>query len=100
MSRIALCLTTIAFIAGSVATASAQTAAPAPAGAPAPTMAVPTAAAPAAKPARFSTAKLKEMRAKWKANKPKLKDCRAQSRSKGLAGDDRWFFIAECMDKT
>jgi hypothetical protein len=48
---------------------------------------------------KLTTQKLKEMRAKWKANKPKLKACRAEVRKKGLIGDDRWFFIEECMDK-
>jgi len=48
---------------------------------------------------RLTTQKLKEMRAKWKANKPKLKACRAEVRKKGLIDDDRWFFIEECMDK-
>ncbi len=43
--------------------------------------------------------KLKEMRAKWKANRPKLKACRSEVKKKGLAGDDRWFFIEECMEK-
>jgi hypothetical protein len=54
---------------------------------------------PAAK-TKLTREKLGEMRAKWKANKPKLKACRADSRKKGLAGDDRWFFIEECMDKS
>ena len=40
------------------------------------------------------------MKAKWSANKPKLKACRADVKSKGLAGDDRWFYIEECMNKT
>jgi hypothetical protein len=44
--------------------------------------------------------KLKEMRANWRANKPKLKACRAEVRKKGLEGDDRWFFIQECMEKS
>jgi len=48
---------------------------------------------------KLTTQKLKEMRAKWRANKPKLKACRAEVRKKGLIGDDRWFFIEECMDK-
>lgn len=48
---------------------------------------------------KLTAQKLKEMRAKWKANKPKLKACRAEVRKKGLIGDDRWFFIEECMDK-
>jgi hypothetical protein len=43
---------------------------------------------------------LKEMRAKWVLNKPKLKVCRAEVKAKGLTGDDRWFYIEDCMDKT
>ena len=39
-------------------------------------------------------------RAKWSENKAKLKTCRAEVRSKGLAGDDRWFYIEDCMEKT
>jgi len=56
---------------------------------------------PATAPAdkKLSMQKLKEMRAKWSANKPKLKACRAEVRKKGLAGDDRWFFIEDCMAK-
>ena len=38
--------------------------------------------------------KLKEMRAKWVANKPKLKACRAEVKAKGLIGDDR------CMNRS
>ncbi len=59
-------------------------------------------AAPDAKPSRvkLSMQKLKEMKAKWSANKPKLKACRQEVKAKGLAGDDRWFYIADCMDKT
>lgn len=55
-----------------------------------------------AKPSRvkLSMQKLKEMKAKWSANKPKLKACRQEVKAKGLAGDDRWFYIADCMDKT
>jgi hypothetical protein len=40
------------------------------------------------------------MMAKWKANRPKLKACRKEVRAKGLAGDDRWFYIADCMERT
>ena len=40
------------------------------------------------------------MKAKWSANKPKLKACRAEVKAKGLAGDDRWFYIEDCMSKT
>ncbi len=60
--------------------------------------------APAASPPKASTLKvtaekLREMRAKWSANRPKLKACRAEARKKGLAGDDRWLFIEDCMGK-
>jgi hypothetical protein len=37
--------------------------------------------------------------AKWRHNRPKLKACQAEARRKGLAGDDRWFFLGSCMDK-
>jgi hypothetical protein len=55
-----------------------------------------------AKPSRMklTVEKLKEMKAKWWANRPKLRVCRAEVRAKGLAGDDRWFYIADCMDRT
>src|SRR5690348_407914 len=50
-----------------------------------------------AKPSRMklSVQKLKEMKAKWSANRPKLKACRREVKAKGLAGDDRWFYIAD-----
>ena len=48
---------------------------------------------------KLTTQHLKEMLAKWRQNKPKLKNCRSQAQGKGLAGDDRWFFISDCMDK-
>jgi hypothetical protein len=55
-----------------------------------------------AKPSRMKLTiqKLKEMKAKWIANRPKLRACRAEVRAKGLAGDDRWFYIADCMERT
>ena len=60
-------------------------------------------AAPAPQPKKskltLTREKIKEMRAKWKANKPKLKACRAEVKKKGLTGDDRWFLISECMEK-
>jgi len=92
MLRTKLCLAAMLLAAG-LHTASAQTAAPA-------------TAAPAgttdAKPgkAKLTMQKLKDMKAKWSANKPKLKACRAEVKAKGLAGDDRWFYIQDCMDKT
>jgi len=64
-----------------------------------------TAAAPPsgdAKPGKvkLTMQKLKEMKATWAANKPKLKACRKEVKAKGLAGDDRWFYIQDCMNKT
>lgn len=64
-------------------------------------------AAPAAtdaKPSKMKLTmqKLKDMKVKWAATKPKLKACRAEAKAKaeGLTGCDRWFYIADCMDKT
>ena len=39
------------------------------------------------------------MKAKWSANKGKLKVCRGEVKQKGLSGDDRWFYIEDCMSK-
>jgi hypothetical protein len=57
---------------------------------------------PEAKPSRtkLTMEKLKEMKAKWSANRPKLRACRKEVRAKGLIGDDRWFYIADCMERT
>ena len=85
MLRTRFCLFTAALLlAGSFQMAAAQT------------------AATDAKPSRvkLTMQKLKEMKATWAANKPKLKICRAEVKAKGLAGDDRWFYIADCMNKT
>ena len=49
---------------------------------------------------KLTVEKLKEMRAKWSENKVKLKACRKEVHRQGLVGDDRWFFISDCMDKT
>lgn len=94
MLRISVCFAAMLLVAGSLHTASAQTAAPAPA-ATAP-------AAAAAKPSRvkLTADKLKDMKAKWSANKTRLAVCRKEVKSKGLAGDDRWFYIEDCMGKT
>jgi hypothetical protein len=94
MLRTSVCLAAVLLVAGSLHTASAQTTAPAPAA---------TTPAPAtAKPSRMklTAEKLRDMKAKWSANKGKLKECRKEVKSKGLAGDDRWFYIEECMGKT
>ena len=82
MLRIATCFVAVFLIAGSIHHASAQTT--------------------DAKPSRMKLTieKLKEMKAKWVTNRPKLRACRAEVRAKGLAGDDRWFYIADCMDRT
>jgi len=39
------------------------------------------------------------MKAKWTANKPRLKVCRKEVKAVGLIGDDRWFYIEDCMSK-
>jgi len=49
---------------------------------------------------KLTVQKLKEMKAKWSANRPKLKACRQEVKAKGLAGDDRWFYIEDCMNKS
>jgi hypothetical protein len=83
MRRLATCLVVASLAAGSLHSVSAQTSSE-------------------AKPSRMklTVAKLKEMKAKWLANRPKLKACRAEVKAKGLAGDDRWFYIADCMEKS
>jgi len=89
MLRTATCLAAVLLVAGALHTASAQTAAPAP-------------AATTAKPSKLKLTadKLRDMKAKWSANKAKYKACRVEVKRRGLAGDDRWFFIEDCMDKT
>jgi hypothetical protein len=85
MLRITVCLAAALLVAGSLHTASAQTAAPAPA---------------TSSKIKLTVEKLKEMKAKWAVNRPKLKACRKEVKSKGLAGDDRWFYIEDCMGKS
>jgi hypothetical protein len=93
MLRTRICLAAMLLAAG-LHTASAQTAT-------APATPAPAATA-AAKPGKvkLTVQKLKDMKAKWSANRPKLKACRAEVKAKGLAGDDRWFYIQDCMEKT
>ncbi|WP_027532842.1 hypothetical protein [Bradyrhizobium sp. WSM3983] len=92
MLRARICLAAMLLAAG-LHTASAQTAT---------TPAAPAATTEAKPPGKMKLTmqKLKDMKAKWSANKPKLKACRAEVKSKGFAGDDRWFYIEECMGKT
>ena len=90
--RIIACLVAALLVAGSLHTASAQT-----------TLAQAASPAPAAaKPSRMKLTadKLREMKAKWQANKGKLRACRKEVKQRGLAGDDRWFYIGDCMDRT
>ncbi len=83
MLRIVTCLVAASLLAGSIHSATAQTSAD-------------------TKPSRLklTVAKLKEMKTKWMANRPKLKACRAEVKAKGLAGDDRWFYISDCMERS
>ena len=94
MLRTRICLAAMLLAAG-LHTASAQTAA-------APATSAPAATTDAKPPGKIKLTmqKLKDMKAKWSANKPKLKACRADVKAKGLIGDDRWFYIEECMSKT
>jgi hypothetical protein len=96
MLRTSVCLAAMLLVAASLHSASAQTATPTPA--PAATTAPPTPAKPSKM--KLTVEKLKDMKAKWSANKPKLAACRKEVKSKGLAGDDRWFYIEDCMGKT
>ncbi len=89
-----VCFAAALAIASPVLNASAQTATPAPAAS------ATTPAPAAASKAKLTKEKLKEMRAKWSANKPKMKACRGDAKKKGLDGDDRWFFIEDCMNKS
>ena len=79
MRRIIACSTAILLVAGSLQPASAQV---------------------EGTKTRLTVQKLKEMKAKWNANRPKLKACRQEVRQKGLTGDDRWFYISDCMSKS
>ena len=85
MLRTSVCLAAMLLVSGTLATASAQTAAPAP--------------EPKMSKMKLTVERLKQMRAKWNQNKPRLAACRKEVKSKGLAGDDRWFYIEDCMDK-
>ena len=93
MFRTFICLAVVLLFVGSLNGASAQTTTNAPAASSAP-------AAPKPSRMKLTVEMLKEMKAKWATNKPKLKACRKEVRRKGLAGDDRWFYIADCMERT
>ncbi len=93
MVRKFVCVVAVLVVAGALHSAAAQT------------TAAPASPAPAtteAKPGKMklTAERLKEMKAKWSANKGKLRACRKEVKAKGLAGDDRWFYIEDCMSKT
>jgi hypothetical protein len=98
MLRTRICLAAMLLAAG-LHTASAQTATATATATATPAPAATTDAKPAGK-IKLTIQKLKDMKVKWSANKPKLKACRAEVKQKGLIGDDRWFYIQDCMDKT
>lgn len=92
MLRTIACLIAVLFLTVHLQTTSAQTrtAPAAPAG------------TSQAKPSKvkLSVRYLKEMKAEWSANKPKLAACRKEVKQKGLAGDDRWLYIEDCMERS
>jgi hypothetical protein len=92
MLRITSCLVAALLVTATLHSASAQTTTTAPA----------TRAAPAPKPSRMKLTahKLRDMKAKWLANKGKLRICRKEVKARGLVGDDRWFYIEDCMEKS
>jgi hypothetical protein len=96
MLRTGTCLAAMLLVAGTLHTASAQTTAPA--AAPAATTAAPATAKPSRM--KLTMEKLKDMKAKWSANKAKYKACRVDVKKQGLVGDDRWFYIEDCMGKS
>ncbi|MBV8700517.1 hypothetical protein [Bradyrhizobium sp.] len=79
MNRVGVCLAVILLLAGPLHPVSAQT---------------------EGSKTRLTVEKLKDMKAKWSANRPKLKACRQDVKAKGLTGDDRWFYIEDCMNKS
>jgi hypothetical protein len=86
MFRTRVCLAAILFVSVTLATASAQTADPA--------------AQPKMSRMKLTYEHLKEMRAKWRQNRPRLRACRKEVRAKGLVGDNRWFYMKECMERS
>ena len=86
MFRTRVCLAAMLLVLATLVTASAQTADPAP--------------QPKMSRMKLTVERLKEMRAKWSQNRPKLKACRKEVRSKGLTGAERWFYMEDCMEKS
>jgi hypothetical protein len=86
MFRTRVCLAAMLLVSATLVTASAQTADPAP--------------QPKMSRMKLTVERLKEMRAKWSQNRPKLKACRKEVRSKGLTGAERWFYMEDCMERS
>ena len=86
MFRTSACLAAMLLVSGTLVTASAQTTDPAP--------------QPKMSRMKLTVERLEEMRAKWSQNRPKLRACRKEVRAKGLEGDNRWFYIEECMERS
>jgi hypothetical protein len=86
MFRTRVCLAAMLLVSATLVTASAQTADPAP--------------QPKMSRMKLTVERLKEMRAKWSQNRPKLKTCRKEVRSKGLTGAERWFYMEDCMERS
>lgn len=86
MFRTPVCLAAMLLVSGTLVTASAQTADPAP--------------QPKMSRMKLTVERLREMRAKWSQNRPKLKACRKEVRSKGFTGADRWFYMEDCMERS
>ena len=86
MFRTGICLVAALVLAGTLGSASAQSTA--------------QETAPA-KPSHFKMTRerLHELRVKWKANHAKYAACRKAVKAKGLIGDERWFFMEDCMGK-
>jgi hypothetical protein len=86
MFRTCVCLAAMLLVSGTLVTASAQTTDPAP--------------QPKMSRMKLTVERLKEMRAKWNQNRPKLRVCRKEVKAKGLEGDNRWFYIEDCMERS
>ena len=86
MFRTSVCLAAFLLVSGTLVTASAQTPDPV--------------HQPKMSRMKLTVERLKEMRAKWNQNRPKLRACRKEVKAKGLEGDNRWFYIEDCMDRT
>jgi len=88
MFRAGTYLAAVLLLTGSLVSASAENTSPTPA------------PAPTTSKLKLTREKLKEWRLKWSANRAKMAVCRKEVKAKGLTGDDRWFYMEDCMGKT